>query len=84
MPYLYRAVATGLALTLLASCAGSDTRLTSASDAKGEAKADEGAAEIVVTGQSIANAPADRAPRISAFAPPAPPAPPLAAAARSG
>ena len=76
MPYLYRAVATGLALTLLASCAGSDTRLTSASDAKGEAKADEGAAEIVVTGQSIANAPADRAPRISAFAPPAPPAPP--------
>ena len=84
MPYLYRAVATGLALTLLASCAGSDTRLTSASDAKGEAKADEGAAEIVVTGQSIANAPADRAPRISAFAPPAPPAPPLAAAACSG
>jgi len=76
MPRLYRAVATGLALTLLASCAGSDTRLTSASDAKGEAKADEGAAEIVVTGQSIANAPADRASRISTFAPPAPPAPP--------
>ena len=76
MPHLYRAVATGLALTLLASCAGSDTRLTSASDAKGEAKADEGAAEIVVTGQSIANAPTDRASRISAFAPPAPPAPP--------
>jgi Ca-activated chloride channel family protein len=76
MPHLYRAVATGLALTLLASCAGSDTRLTSASDAKGEAKADEGAAEIVVTGQSIANAPADRASRISTFAPPAPPTPP--------
>jgi len=76
MSHLYRAVATGLALTLLASCAGSDTRLTSASDAKGEAKADEGAAEIVVTGQSIANAPTDRASRISTFAPPAPPAPP--------
>jgi Ca-activated chloride channel family protein len=76
MPHLYRAVATGLALTLLASCAGSDTRLASASDAKGEAKAEEGAAEIVVTGQSIANAPADRAPPISAFAPPPPPAPP--------
>jgi Ca-activated chloride channel family protein len=76
MPHLYRAVATGLALTLLASCAGSDTRLASASDGKGEAKAAEGAAEIVVTGQSIANAPADRAPPISAFAPPPPPAPP--------
>ena len=75
MPHLYRAVATGLALTLLASCAGSDNRLASASDAKGAAKADEGAAEIVVTGQRVANVPADRAP-ISAFAPPPPPAPP--------
>ena len=76
MPPLYRAVATGLALTLLASCAGSDTRLASASDAEGAAKAEEGTADIVVTGQSIANAPADRASPISAFAPPPPPAPP--------
>ena len=76
MPPLYRAVATGLALTLLASCAGSDTRLASASDAEGAAKADEGAAEIVVTGRSVPNAQADRASPISAFAPPPPPAPP--------
>jgi len=76
MPHLYRAVATGLALTLLASCAGSDARLASASDDKPAAKVDEGSADIVVTGQSIANAQADRAP-ISTFAPPPPPAPPL-------
>lgn len=77
MPHLYRAVATGLALTLLASCAGSDARLASASDGKPAAKADEGGSDIVVTGQSRADAQADRASPVSAFAPPPPPAPPL-------
>lgn len=75
MPHLYRAVATGLALTLLASCAGSDTRLAPVSDAEPAAKAEEGAADVVVTGQRVANAQADRAPPISPFAPPAPPPP---------
>lgn len=76
MPHLYRAVATGLALTLLASCAGSDTRLASAPDGKPAAKADEGGSEIVVTGQRRADAQADEASSVSAFAPP-PPSPPL-------
>lgn len=75
MPHLYRAVATGLALTLLASCAGSDTRLAPVSDAEPAAKAEEGAADVVVTGQRVTNAQADRVPPIPAFAPPAPPPP---------
>ena len=73
MPYMYRAVATGLALTLLASCAGSDTRLASSSEGKPAAKVDEGGSEIVVTGQRVANAEADSALPISSFAPPPPP-----------
>jgi Ca-activated chloride channel family protein len=72
MPRLYRAIATGLALTLLASCAGSDTRLASASDAKAAAEMDEGAADIVVTGRSVADARADSASPITSFAPPPP------------
>jgi Ca-activated chloride channel family protein len=70
MPPLYRAVATGLALTLLASCAGSDTRLASAPGAEPAAKAEEGAADVVVTGQRTRNARADSASPISVFAPP--------------
>jgi Ca-activated chloride channel family protein len=53
MPRLYRAVATGLALTLVASCAGNDTRLASASDANRATKANEGGSDIVVTGQRV-------------------------------
>jgi Ca-activated chloride channel family protein len=75
MPRLYRAIATGLALTSLASCAGSDTRLASASDAKAAAEMDESTADIVVTGQSVANARAYSVSPITTFAPPPPPSP---------
>ena len=77
MPHPYRAVATGLALTLLASCAGSTPRLASASDAKeGAAKADEGYSDIVVTGQRVERGRLDSASPISVVsAPPPPPSP---------
>ena len=78
MPRLYRAVATGLALTLVASCAGNDTRLASASDAKRAAEADEGGSDIVVTGTLVNNRREDSASPVSVVSasPPPPPSPP--------
>lgn len=86
MAHVYRAVATGLALTLLASCAGSDTRLASAPAGKPTGGAEASSAEIVVTGQLVGDAQVDSALPRSAYAakrsssvppPPPPPPPPM-------
>ena len=78
MPLLYRAVATGLALTLVASCAGNDARLASASDENRAAKADEGGSDIVVTGTLVNDRREDNASPVSVVSasPPPPPSPP--------
>ena len=76
MPLLYRAVATGLALTLVASCAANDTRFASASDANRAAKADEGGSDIVVTGQLADNRRVDSASPVSVVSGSPPPPPP--------
>lgn len=52
MPRLPQVIATGLALTLVASCAGSDTQLSSAPAAP-EAQKAESASDIVVTGTRV-------------------------------
>ncbi len=53
MPRLYQAVATGLALTLLASCAGADKRVADAKAPEAKAEADERNRDIVITGSAI-------------------------------
>jgi Ca-activated chloride channel family protein len=82
MPLLYRAVATGLALTLVASCAGSDTRLASTSDVDRAAKADEGGSDIVVTGTLANNRREDSASPVSVVSASPPPPPPAKSMSR--
>jgi Ca-activated chloride channel family protein len=71
MPHLYQAVATGLALTLVASCAATDKRV--ADKAAPAAKADESASDLVVTGTRVeSRGPTNAVPVMAAPAPPPP------------
>ncbi|WP_423603697.1 vWA domain-containing protein [Sphingomonas sp. MS122] len=87
MPRLPQVIATGLALVLVASCAGSDTdkQISSAADAEApEARKDEAASDIVVTASHIPGREQGAATPVTVVASPsAPPAPALSMARRA-